>query len=334
MAAAYRAARDDLASPATTCCHLTELFSGRSAVRAPRASMTPVRNRRRPRSCSCSCRHDARGGSSRSRRPVSRARVRHAGWPTSVPTRRPCAGGLEHGVAGVDPATASPSTTGRLWPRPHRASKEGQPRLVLRHASATTGTTSSAQLDADHRPRPGYLGSDGAAVRRRACRLRLGAEHLRREPRTPGWTVRGRLYREATLHGPVQAGCNDGWAARCASGPTTPCAPPPSAPSAGSAPSSPRTSRPTLWLQAGGLGRRLRHRRGGARRRSGVGRRDAPAGGAVVAEPRHRPDAVGAAQAADGAAAGGAATRRSRSCFYLVLGLQFVAATVLPVAAC
>ncbi len=30
-----------------------------------------------------------------------------------------------------------------------------------------------------------------------------------------GWTVRGRLYREATLHGPMQAGANDGYAPVC-----------------------------------------------------------------------------------------------------------------------
>jgi cellulose synthase (UDP-forming) len=71
-----------------------------------------------------------------------------------------------------------------------------------------------SQLDADHVPAPDYL----AAVVRPFGDPSVGyvaAPSVCDANASAGWTVRGRLYREAAMHGPVQAGCNDGWAPVC-----------------------------------------------------------------------------------------------------------------------
>ena len=71
-----------------------------------------------------------------------------------------------------------------------------------------------AQLDSDHVPGPGYLEAMvrpfanpkvGYVAAPSICDSNIGA----------GWTVKGRLYREASLHGCVQAGSNGGWAPLC-----------------------------------------------------------------------------------------------------------------------
>lgn len=71
-----------------------------------------------------------------------------------------------------------------------------------------------AQLDADHVPTPGYLtemvrpfGDPDVGY--------VAAPSICDANQDAGWTVRGRLYREAAMHGPVQAGCNGGWAPVC-----------------------------------------------------------------------------------------------------------------------
>jgi cellulose synthase (UDP-forming) len=71
-----------------------------------------------------------------------------------------------------------------------------------------------AQLDCDHVPVPTYL----AAMVRPFTAPGVGytcAPSICDSNAEAGWTVRGRLYREATLHGPVQAGSNDGYAPVC-----------------------------------------------------------------------------------------------------------------------
>ena len=71
-----------------------------------------------------------------------------------------------------------------------------------------------AQLDCDHVPAPEYL----AAMVRPFTAPGIGytcAPSICDSNVQDGWTVRGRLYREATLHGPVQAGSNDGYAPVC-----------------------------------------------------------------------------------------------------------------------
>lgn len=71
-----------------------------------------------------------------------------------------------------------------------------------------------AQLDADHVPSRHYLEhmvrpfadpAVGYVAAPSICDANAG----------DGWTVRGRLHKEATMHGPLQAGSNGGWAPAC-----------------------------------------------------------------------------------------------------------------------
>ena len=71
-----------------------------------------------------------------------------------------------------------------------------------------------AQLDADHVPEPTYL----TEIVRPFANPNVGyvaAPSLCDANADAGWTVRGRLFREASTHGPVQAGSNGGWAPVC-----------------------------------------------------------------------------------------------------------------------
>lgn len=71
-----------------------------------------------------------------------------------------------------------------------------------------------AQLDADHVPAPGYL----REMVRPFADPRIGyvaAPSICDANAELGWTVKGRLHREASLHGPVQAGSNAGWGVLC-----------------------------------------------------------------------------------------------------------------------
>lgn len=71
-----------------------------------------------------------------------------------------------------------------------------------------------AQLDVDHVPERGYL----AEMVRPFLDPKVGyvaAPSICDANEGSSWTVRGRLYREASMHGPVQAGCNGGWAPVC-----------------------------------------------------------------------------------------------------------------------
>lgn len=98
------------------------------------------------------------------------------------------------------------------WPRRTR-SKEGN----LAWFYDTVGYEKYdvvVQLDADHVPTPSYLEemvrpfadpSVGYVSAPSICDANI----------EEGWTVRGRLYREASMHGPVQAGCNGGYAPVC-----------------------------------------------------------------------------------------------------------------------
>ncbi len=70
------------------------------------------------------------------------------------------------------------------------------------------------QFDADHVPEPEYLDS----VLRCFADPNVGyvaAPSICDANADRSWSARGRLYREATLHGPVQAGHNDGMAPTC-----------------------------------------------------------------------------------------------------------------------
>lgn len=71
-----------------------------------------------------------------------------------------------------------------------------------------------AQLDADHVPAPTYL----AEMVRPFADPDVGyvaAPSVCDSNAADSWAARGRLYREATFHGPVQTGANDGWAPVC-----------------------------------------------------------------------------------------------------------------------
>jgi cellulose synthase/poly-beta-1,6-N-acetylglucosamine synthase-like glycosyltransferase len=98
------------------------------------------------------------------------------------------------------------------WPRRTRC-KEGN----LAYFYDTVGYADYdvvVQLDADHVPAPSYL---EAMVRPFACDTvgYVCAPSICDTNASAGWTVRGRLHREAALHGPMQAGANDGYAPLC-----------------------------------------------------------------------------------------------------------------------
>ena len=98
------------------------------------------------------------------------------------------------------------------WPR-RTKSKEGNLAYFYdRYGYARYDVV--AQLDADHVPAPGYL----QAVVRPFADPNIGyvaAPSVCDANAEKGWTVLGRLHREASLHGPVQAGSNGGFAPLC-----------------------------------------------------------------------------------------------------------------------
>lgn len=108
-----------------------------------------------------------------------------------------------HGVAAYHQAT---------WPR-RTKSKEGN----LAYFYDTYGYANYdvvAQLDADHVPAPSYL----KEMVRPFADPSIGyvaAPSVCDANEDKGWTVKGRLHREASLHGAVQAGSNGGWAPLC-----------------------------------------------------------------------------------------------------------------------
>jgi cellulose synthase/poly-beta-1,6-N-acetylglucosamine synthase-like glycosyltransferase len=70
------------------------------------------------------------------------------------------------------------------------------------------------QMDADHAPAPGYL----RAMLAPFADPRVGyvsAPSICDRNAQASWSARGRLYAEATLHGSLQAGHNNGWAPLC-----------------------------------------------------------------------------------------------------------------------
>jgi cellulose synthase (UDP-forming) len=100
----------------------------------------------------------------------------------------------------------------RIWPR-RTKSKEGN----LAYFYDTVGYRDYdvvAQLDCDHVPTPTYLAQMVRPFAAPAVAYTC-APSICDTNAEDGWTVRGRLYREATLHGPMQAGANDGYAPVC-----------------------------------------------------------------------------------------------------------------------
>ncbi len=98
------------------------------------------------------------------------------------------------------------------WPRRTRC-KEGN----LAYFYDTYGYVNYdvvVQMDADHKPSPGYL----EEMLRPFADPKVGyvsAASICDRNASRSWAARGRLYAEGTLHGSLQAGYTDGWAPMC-----------------------------------------------------------------------------------------------------------------------
>lgn len=98
------------------------------------------------------------------------------------------------------------------WPR-RTKSKEGNLSYFYdKHGYARYDVV--AQLDADHVPAPGYLKEMVRPFADPSVGY-VAAPSVCDANEEKGWTVKGRLHREASLHGPVQAGSNGGFAPLC-----------------------------------------------------------------------------------------------------------------------
>jgi cellulose synthase/poly-beta-1,6-N-acetylglucosamine synthase-like glycosyltransferase len=98
------------------------------------------------------------------------------------------------------------------WPR-RTKSKEGNLAYFYDHYGYARYDV-VAQLDADHVPSRTYL----KEMVRPFADPSIGyvaAPSVCDANQDKGWTVKGRLHREASLHGAVQAGSNGGWAPLC-----------------------------------------------------------------------------------------------------------------------
>ena len=98
------------------------------------------------------------------------------------------------------------------WPRRTR-SKEGN----LAYFYDTYGYSRYdfvAQFDADHVPNPSYL-SHALAPFADPCVGYVSAPSICDSNAGKSWAARGRLYIEASMHGTLQAGYNNGWAPLC-----------------------------------------------------------------------------------------------------------------------
>ncbi|MGI8678588.1 MAG: glycosyltransferase family 2 protein [Jatrophihabitans sp.] len=98
------------------------------------------------------------------------------------------------------------------WPRRIRC-KEGN-LAYFYDTFGYDGYDVVAQLDSDHVPSATYLREIIAPFRDPAVGY-VAAPSICDANADAGWTVRGRLHREATMHGPAQAGANDGWGPVC-----------------------------------------------------------------------------------------------------------------------
>ena len=98
------------------------------------------------------------------------------------------------------------------WPRRTRC-KEGNLAYFYDHYGYEQYDI-VAQLDADHVPAPDYLSQIVKPFVDPAVGY-VAAPSICDANAKRSWSARGRLYAEATLHGPLQCGYNDGWAPLC-----------------------------------------------------------------------------------------------------------------------
>ncbi|KPH09910.1 glycosyltransferase [Rhizobium acidisoli] len=126
----------------------------------------------------------------------------------SQETRRWCA---EHGVL-ISTRKGVPEYHRATWPRRTRC-KEGNLAYFYDHFGYARYDF-VAQFDADHVPTPTYL----REVLRPFADPGIGyvsAPSICDANAAASWAARGRLYAEASLHGSLQTGYNNGWAPLC-----------------------------------------------------------------------------------------------------------------------
>ncbi|MCW2544749.1 MAG: putative cellulose synthase, partial [Frankiales bacterium] len=117
----------------------------------------------------------------------------------------------KHGVQ-VSSRLGKPDYHQATWPR-RTKTKEGNLAYFYDHYGYRRYDV-VVQLDADHVPAPAYL----QAMVRPFADPGVGyvaAPSICDSNAELGWTVKGRLHREASLHGPVQSGSNGGWGVLC-----------------------------------------------------------------------------------------------------------------------
>lgn len=126
----------------------------------------------------------------------------------SAETRAWCA---EHGVR-ISCRQGVAAYHRPTWPRRTRC-KEGNLAYFYDHHGYRNYDV-VAQLDADHAPGPTYLRRmvEPFAWERVGY---VAAPSVCDRNAATSWSARGRLYVEAMLHGPTQAGCSDGYAPSC-----------------------------------------------------------------------------------------------------------------------
>lgn len=116
-----------------------------------------------------------------------------------------------HGVK-ISTRKNHPAYHNHAWPRRRRC-KEGNLAYFYDHYGYKQYDI-VVQLDADHRPDPGYL----QAMAHPFCDPGVGyvaAPSVCDRNAASSWVARGRLYAEAGLHGPQQLGHNSGFAPLC-----------------------------------------------------------------------------------------------------------------------
>ncbi|NBT74301.1 MAG: hypothetical protein EBT14_09015, partial [Betaproteobacteria bacterium] len=105
-----------------------------------------------------------------------------------------------------------PGYHNNTWPRRRRC-KEGNLAYFYDHYGYEQYDV-VVQLDADHRPEPGYL----RAMVHPFADPHVGyvsAPSICDRNEATSWVARGRLYAESVLHGPLQLGLNAGFAPLC-----------------------------------------------------------------------------------------------------------------------
>jgi cellulose synthase (UDP-forming) len=117
----------------------------------------------------------------------------------------------EHGVL-VSTRHNEPAYHRLTWPRRTKCKEGNLAFFYDNHGYANYDFV--AQLDADHVPAPGYL----EAILRPFIDESVGyvsAPSICDKNSRSSWSARGRLYAEAIMHGPLQAGYSNGYAPLC-----------------------------------------------------------------------------------------------------------------------